>query len=303
MTYAELKERFDKKYNVVLSIDKIANNAKKDEYLNEALGGKRNSLLTTYTNVLVKALSQCIEGNTEMSEKGKYGLKGFKMTEFVEEFEELLAARNMLNGESNRKPYLGLKFTDVLDSVVANTQKMNKKLGELWAERVLKKGMSVDQMKTITDVASKNLSEVKNPKQLNEDGMHSLTNIIFAKNAMVQIREKRGFLWKLFNRKENAMEKQYLKDLKMQIDRLAVKKFPVSEAIMANSNPVLKDAYWDVEVYKNPEMAKFKTQEKVRGNDEAERIFVEGALEPSTRMVNPVQNTQSINPPSMNKKP
>ena len=306
MSYNELREKFMNTYKVNLDLTKLENKAKKDALVTQGLNAlilnesTKDNSLSVYTKTLLNALEECVETTTQMTRTDDYGLKGFKLTQFVKDFDDLLAAKKAENGEPHT-PFMGASYKKLLDYVVTNSQNLNNKLSTIWTKRVLGDKMNVDEMKKITDASIKNLASVKDTKNLDKDAMHSLETIIAAKHAMTQVRAKRGVFFKIFSFRINGREKEYLTELTKKIDFYAVKNYPVSQAIMNTSNPVLKDAYWDVEVYKNPELAKL---DKIKGNNvnaEQERLNIIEANAPKTDVVKPVESAKNIVPPTINK--
>ena len=260
---------------------------------------------------LKELMNQYVANHTKLQEKGSYNLSGFNMVDFIKDYEEVIAATAQENGRTDRKPFEGRKLEGWVKKAVDIAKPLNKHVSNIWSKNILDGKMSMSELERVTDAANTSLREfetkqkeaAKNaePKQtgpkkmeLDEDGRQQLANLVTAKTAMSQVRAKRGWLWKLFMRKQNKMEKAYLAKLEQQITHLTLKNFPVSDVMVANMDPVLRKPLNNAEKFMETQTVnKQETREKMPVNELNAKAPVEVAP--------PVKAAPSINAPTNQK--
>ena len=185
-----------------------------------------------------------------MNEKGEYDFSKLGMVDFVKEYEEIMSARAQEAGDTKRKAYLGRPLDAAVKYLAGSTKSVNQKMFKYWAQSVVRDNLKVEDMKRITDNCVTALTQpgVK-PQQLTKEQHQQLSNIIAAKEAMVEVRKSRWWLWKIIYRKQNNMEKEYLASLKTQMDNFAVRKYPVSEVLLEIGTPVMKQELNNLDKY------------------------------------------------------
>ena len=282
MDSTQLIEKFNAKYHVqMFNIGEEKDQAKRlsslDNYMFQK--PKRNVNVSVYVKGLKNVMKQYITNNTKINANGNYDLSKFDLKGFVDEYEGIMSAFAKENGQNSRKPYENIKYTSLLNKVMEDVKPLNKSASNLWSQSILDRKISMSEMERITDAANislremnlnarsmnqlKELSSVKDLSGLNEEEQQkhidaqkkyanvkkNLTNVILAKVAMTQVRAKRNWLWKLFNRKENNMEKAYLAKLVEQENFFSSKGYPVSEVLLANYKPVLKTPFEEAQKF------------------------------------------------------
>ena len=307
-------QEFNDKYNVTMfNINALYELERKlkgfDEFRFQQKGPTAE--VAAYEAGLKELMKQYVANHTSLREKGSYNLSGFNFVDFIKDYEDVIAANAQENGRTDRKPFEGRKLESWVKKAVDIAKPLNKHVSNIWSKNILEGKMSMSELERVTDAANTSLREfetkqkeaAKNaePKQmgpkkveLDEDGCQQLANLVTAKTAMSQVRAKRGWLWKLFMRKQNKMEKAYLAKLEQQITQLTLKNFPVSDVMVANMDPVLRKPLNNAEKFMETQTVnKQETREKMPVNELNAKAPVEVAP--------PVKAAPTINAPTNQK--
>jgi predicted double-glycine peptidase len=332
MNSTQLIENFNKKYNVTMfDIGAAKKTARAFKYVNDFLSTQTlTGDVSVYVSGLTRLMKQYVSNNTKFNEKGNYNLSNFNVKDFVDEYEEIMSAYAQENGIKDRKPHENIVYTSLLSHLMKDVGPLNKAPSNLISKSVLDGKTSISEMQRITDAANNALGamhlnakayrkltemnavkdisslpkdeqqkHIDAKKQLAEVEKH-LTNVVLAKVAMKQVRAKRSWLWKLFNRKDNRMEKEYLAKLETQENLLSSKGYPVSEVLLANYKPVLKTPFEQAQKF--IEEKKNKTVGTVTQEDPVKITVNEANQERIQEVQKPVQTAPAKNVHIINNK-
>jgi hypothetical protein len=189
--------------------------------------------ITEYLDTLSEALKLYLENKTKM-EKGKdYDMSDVSIGQFIEDFDNLMEIKHeseLKPGKaSTYKPLLGMDHERVFNLMWDEAGRFNRPLPQIWADNLVKNRYTMAQIKDITSDAIAKLDNTQ-PNELGEN-RKDLANLVMAKQAMENVRNSRGFWWKIWFRNwdRNSEEKAYLKELQDKITLYRTAGFPVAD--------------------------------------------------------------------------
>ena len=187
-----------------------------------------------YVKLLTQTMATHFELATALRDSGAPSLKGFKLSQFAEDFEKLFDAgyRSELENADDyaRQPRNGASKKAISQACHAYAKSFSKTLPTLWKENVRKGDMKIDTMQATTDSLFQKLTA---PDADKEALRGELSHLVAAHEAMKQVRESRngfiGFFWKLFHKDQNAQEEQYSQNLQEKINELQAKGYAIAD--------------------------------------------------------------------------
>ena len=233
--YLAEQKKFNDTYGLEFSLEEYLAVSKKFRYINNFTMERTPSdtPLGAYCGALSKVLSTFAENKSKLEIGKAYDGSDFDIGKFIEDFEKVAQARyesELPEGElPTRKPYEGANFEKLATAALDSIKAYEKPLATVWANRILNNKISLDQMKSFTDDAIRNLEDA-DPSDLG-DKRKDLNNVVRARRMMQTVRKHRGRFWRAmpWNWWRNSQEKAYLKALDDKIAEYQSRNFPVGE--------------------------------------------------------------------------
>ena len=298
-----LMEKFQRKYNLPVTIEEVETMQTKFRYLDNFLFEKqdKNPEGKKYLNGLMYLLNRHIERTIYPTGGKDYFLNKIDFIEFIRDYETVMQARHEeKNPDKPRKANEGIGNT-ILKEVVARTQKYNKSMVEIYAEGIKSGFIELPDLKHTTDCMYEDVKTTIVPS-MTVSGMRTG---ILAYEAMKKVTSERGFWWKVnpFNWGRARQEKNYMKQLEAEIAEWRERKLPVDSILAEYSKPALEEAYEKVETYRQQRLqaaAEKKAQQVVDNGVERENVqVVEAVAQVQENVVAPVENAPSIDAPAI----
>ena len=272
-SFENQRKKFEQKYGVEVSFEKMETMFNKLRYLDSFLFSKTrsDSPSAKYRRGLMYLLHSHIEKKTKMEQGSEYDLTRLNIVDFVREYEDMVAQRHAESEKSAtpRAPREGMKEGKLLDYISKNLKQYDKSLSDIWADRVVNGAMSYKEMKTITTAENTAVSQNKEDAPQN-----SLANIVIAKEAMEKVCRQRGVFWIAFHPVQYYKEKSYLNELIGQVDRYRVSmRNDVSYALEKTSG-MMDGAYRGINKLKSQEEKKLEIEQLAKEDPESDYIVV-----------------------------
>ena len=291
---------FNDTYGTLLD-ERFDTTIKKMQYLDMYMlgNGTKNLELATYARGLNSILKNYVESKTTMGPGFVYDMSGLKIADLVRDYEEIVAMKNAaLETPRARAPYEGATMEKVVNHVLNESKKYDRTIGTMWADRVMSGKLTMEAMREMTENAYSNLSYARVDKVDSID-KKNIKDILMAKEAMEQVRERRGFFWKImpWNWSKNSQEKAYLARLSMFEDSLMERGLPVNEMQEEISKTVMTSVYENAESVE----ADVKNVNNEMQNERQSIQVNEVNVNVQEKAVAPVEEAPVINAPTINK--
>ena len=234
--------------------------------------GKTNA--NNYFKALTKTLSKCIDAKTKINKMAIYDLSNINLATFVREFEDIMDGINAQSSTPReRKPYEGIPFDKLIESVKKATSVYDKPLHNVWSDKILNKKLSYENLKAVTDYS---ITNIERDSKSNNDIPSSidLENVVRAHEAMKVVRQSRSWLWKAFHLYQNYQEGKYLEALSSKVQDFWQRGYDLSSFIDDVSVSTMEGVYKNTNSLLSSEKAK-KLDEKLK---EMEQLRKEGNL-------------------------
>lgn len=268
---------FNAKYDVALNPTAIAEEIRINAVFDEYRFDKKDEKITnatTYWKNLTKTLENSLKTKTKINVNGIYDLSDFDMVSFVKSFEEIMQLSNEESANPRaRKPYEGMVFENIIEKLKANTAAYDKPIYSIWANKIADKKLSYKELKSVTDESIRRINNIEDAGRVNVD-RYDLANVVYAREAMVRVRQSRGRLWKLFHLYQNSKEKEYLESLSARITEYNGKNYPINDVLQEGSNSIMQSVYRNTEYSLNhidSKRIEKKIQEETKQKEEKRR--------------------------------
>ena len=165
------------------------------------------------------------------------------LVKFVRQFEDIMKLNNAESSNPRkRSEFEGYKLDTLLNKIKESTKEYDKPIYSIWADKVLNKKLSYEDLKKITDESIQSIGTI-NENRAQQVDRKKLSNVVFAYEAMVKIRESRGGWWKAFHLWQNYKESKYLEDLSTKRQEYLQNKYPVQDIFKEASKSIMKKVY------------------------------------------------------------
>lgn len=242
--YEQELEKFQKKYGIVVDTAEVEKHAMGVK----AVGEMFNVTMDTVEQMAYRAgleylLANYIETKIGMTEGKVSDLSDLNISNFIVDYENLIAAKNVNNIE--RDKYEGLEFS-LYDHVINSLSNYNKPLAEIWADKVTKGNVSFEAFAAFADAENNYIMN-----NVDKQGVGALSersaNLFMAKKAMDKVWEKRSILWIITHPRLAIRDYNYKKTLNDRVTVLGTKGFayPEKDGLIHNSaltTALLRDA-------------------------------------------------------------
>lgn len=251
MLSVELQDKqntFNQKYGVNFDVEKMQSDALKFALLDEALIDKINDDVAkaeNYFNFMRRMLLNSLDAKTKVSAEGKYNLDDFDFVDFINEFEEIVSQNNAESKNPQpRKPFENIKYEDLIERVRGVAQPYNQSVYGIWAAKIINQKIkfTYENLQAVTNGA---ISAIET-SITNADASFARTNlinIVYAKEAMAQVRASRTGWWKFWHMYDNYKERKYYESLVKQVEEYTEKGFSVGKIMEEAPQELLKNAY------------------------------------------------------------
>lgn len=243
-TYEQELRKFQNKYGIdgdTAEIEKRAMGVKGvGEIFNVTMGTVEQM---AYKAGLTYLLENYIETKIGMTAGKVSDLSDLAIQDFIVDYENMMAAKNVMNRE--RDKYEGLEFS-IYDDVISSLSNYNKPLAEIWADKVTKGNVSFEAFAAFADTENQYIMD-----NVAKQGVKALSersaNLFMAKKAMDKIWEKRSILWIITHPRLAIRDYNYKKTLNDRVTVLGTKGFayPEKDGLIHNSaltTALLRDA-------------------------------------------------------------
>lgn len=251
MLSVELQDKqntFNQKYGVNFDVEKMQSDALKFALLDEALIDKINDDVAkaeNYFNFMRKMLLNSLDAKTKVSAEGKYNLDDFDFADFINEFEEIVSQNNAESKNPQpRKPFENMKYEDLIERVKGVAQPYNQSVYGIWAAKIINQKIkfTYENLQAVTNGAI-NAIETSITNADASFARTNLINIVYAKEAMAQVRASRTGWWKFWHMYDNYKERKYYESLVNKVEEYTEKGFSVGKIMEEAPQELLKNAY------------------------------------------------------------
>ena len=238
-------KRFNAQYEVVLDWDAIEEGARIDGVFNDFTFDKKDQkeqARMTYYDTLEKMLMKSLNAQTQIGLGGDYDLSYFDFVKFVRAFEDIAQQRNAESSNPReRKAYEGMSFNKILEKLQAKSKAYDKPVYSIWADKIIAGEISYEHLKDYTKEAIRTIESSKDKAVAFHRG--AISNVLFAHEAMLQVRKSRGGWWKAFHLIQNYREKKYLEALTEQKNVYISRNYPVADILRETPASMMEKAY------------------------------------------------------------
>ena len=247
--FLDKQAKFNETWGINVSIEPLETGIRKIAQLKNFTLEQKNAAANTYANLFSYVLAGYLKQHSHITENAAYNkMHDFSADTFLNQFEDLMATKFEAankNG-STRKPFEGIDRNRFITFANNMVNSYNKSLPEVWADRIKKGTMTIEEMQAITDNAQ-NLLMVQNkrPGYMPENKKAALLNMVAAYNAMETLRQQRSVWWRFWNFRISGREQKYLDKLKEQVNALRNTHYKVSAALGSANQKLMEQPKGD----------------------------------------------------------
>lgn len=238
------QNKFNEEFGINFSVEDYQADRKRMKYFDEFVidTDHRNRPVDEYVDTLAAALKEYFENRTKLQDGKNYDTSDISISRFIDGFEKVMQAKyesTVKEGDNPRRPYEGAKYDKLAKFALKSVSNYDKSLNTVWADNILNKKISLEQMMTFTDRAIQKVDNAR-PDDLGE-AMHDLENVVRARRSIEKVRNQRGKWWKRmpWNWSRNSREKKYMQSLNDTIARWSASGYPIGKPLKFH---MLKDA-------------------------------------------------------------
>lgn len=239
---------FNQKYGVNFDVEKMQSDTLRFALLDESLFDKIGDDVAKSENYFMfmrRMLLNSLDAKTNVSAEGKYNLENFDFANFINEFEEIVSQNNAESKNPQpRKPFEGFKYDALLQRVKGVAQPYNQSVYGIWSAKITNRKIkfTYENLKAVTDGAISAIeTSITNADE--SFARKDLINIVYAKEAMAQVRASRTGWWKFWHWYDNYKEGKYYDALVKKVEEYTEKGFSVGKILEEAPQELLKNAY------------------------------------------------------------